>query len=145
MFGTLKKWTGRAVYSVEHKARIAAHVETKHGLTPRDPQYLGQFQKSLTEMIERLSKTEAKKYEDKAERWNEEGTPMELRRQFVFGILFWRSPDLSSRRAAAQGPHYVRWFAEQLYDHCGMRVLVFSGRQQEDGKVMVCRLVPRYI
>ena len=83
MFGSLKKWTARGVFSYLRKDEISGLVKADSGVLPQSPLYLSEFQKQATKMVTSLTDSEHAEYEEMAERWNQDGTPMEMRQQWV--------------------------------------------------------------
>lgn len=65
-----------------HKDSIAKHMG-KTGLTPRDPDWIRQFQLAVNTVIKSLGGNEKvlEKYGETAKSWNEVAPPEELRRK----------------------------------------------------------------
>lgn len=69
-----KAYTARDV--VKQKYRSLIDKEIPHA--PQTKEYLGQYQRAVTNVLKRMDETERKKIEELAQTWNEEGAPREV-------------------------------------------------------------------
>jgi hypothetical protein len=75
-----KHWTTRRVVAHTNRTVIDKWILQEHGHKPGDTQYLGVYQNALSVAVESLSMEDQIKFQQIANRWNQNGPPPEVKK-----------------------------------------------------------------
>jgi hypothetical protein len=104
---------------------------------PGSPEFLGCLQKATTKLWNALSDEDQESFINLSQKWSDEAPPHHIQARYaihIFVVLVYYR--YANRMASSVGAKITRDFQTQLFQRCGIRSIVLTAHQHEDGQIM---------
>ncbi|KAF9228525.1 hypothetical protein BS17DRAFT_763982 [Gyrodon lividus] len=114
-------WTGCAIIQETHKMAINEVIRKLYGKKAGTKEALSVYQKAVHRVVKQLTEEEWEEVENTSTEWNLDRRPPN---------------NVKARNVARYGQKVFRKFAQEMWQACGMWVVIMAGWTQEDGNIV---------